>query len=120
MWDHVGLKVKNLGASKRFYAAALAPLGYTVQYEDAASVGIGPKGAPALWLSEGQAKSAAHLAFSAPDRGAVDAFHSAALPAGGKDNGVPGLRPQYHANYFGAFVTDPDGNNVEAVCHKAS
>jgi catechol 2,3-dioxygenase-like lactoylglutathione lyase family enzyme len=119
MLDHLGVKVKDLATSKRFYAAALAPLGFTVQYEDKATVGFGPKGAPALWLGNGEARGPVHIALLAKDRGAVKAFHAAALPAGGKDNGKPGLRPDYHANYYAAFVTDPDGNNVEAVCHKA-
>jgi catechol 2,3-dioxygenase-like lactoylglutathione lyase family enzyme len=119
MFDHVGLKVKDLGSSKRFYAAALAPLGLSVQYEDKAAVGLGPKGAPALWLMVQSEKGGpAHIALAAKDRAAVKAFHAAAIEAGGKDNGKPGLRTEYHPNYYGAFVTDPDGNNVEAVCHK--
>ena len=119
MFDHIQIKVKDLKSSKRFYTAALAPLGLAVQYEDKAVVGLGPKGAPALWLSEGESRSSVHVAFAAKDRAAVKAFHDAALPAGGKDNGKPGLRPNYHANYYAAFVKDPDGNNIEAVCHKA-
>lgn len=119
MLDHVGVKVKDLASSKRFYTAALAPLGFTVQYEDKAAVGFGPKGAPAFWLGQGEPRGSVHIAFAAKDRAAVNAFHVAAVPAGGKDNGGPGLRPEYHANYYAAFVTDPDGNNVEAVCHKA-
>jgi catechol 2,3-dioxygenase-like lactoylglutathione lyase family enzyme len=119
MLDHVGVKVKDLGSSKRFYTAALAPLGFTVQYEDKAALGFGPKDAPAFWLMHGDPRGSAHVAFAAKDRASVNAFHAGALSAGGKDNGAPGLRPEYHANYYGAFVTDPDGNNVEAVCHKA-
>jgi len=119
MLDHMGVKVKDLASSKRFYTAALAPLGFAAQYEDKSVAGFGPKGAPALWLHQGESRGATHIALAAKDRAAVDAFHSAALPAGGKDNGAPGLRPHYHANYYGAFVIDPDGNNVEAVCHKA-
>lgn len=118
MFDHISLKVKNLSRSKRFYTGALAPLGHGVEYEDGSSVGLGPKGAPRLWLSVGEAKGPVHVAFAASNRAAVDAFHKAALAAGGKDNGAPGLRPQYHKHYYGAFVLDPDGNNMEAVCHK--
>jgi catechol 2,3-dioxygenase-like lactoylglutathione lyase family enzyme len=119
MFDHVQLRVKDLNSSKRFYAAALAPLGFTVQYESGGYVGLGPKGAPALWLGEGESRGSVHIALAAADRDAVKAFYAAAIPAGGKDNGAPGLRPDYHANYYAAFVKDPDGNNVEAVCHKA-
>ena len=118
MFDHLGVKVKDLAASKRFYAAALAPLGYTVQYEDKSAIGFGTKGAPALWLGQGEARGAVHIALQAKDHAAVNAFHKAAVPAGGKDNGKPGLRAEYHPNYYAAFVTDPDGNNLEAVCHK--
>jgi len=118
MFDHIQVKVKDLKSSNRFYAAALAPLGFTVQYENQAVAGFGPKGAAALWLSEGQSRGVVHIAFAAKDRDAVKAFYAAAIPAGGKDNGKPGLRPDYGANYYAAFVKDPDGNNVEAVCHK--
>jgi len=118
MFDHIQVKVKDLKSSKRFYTAALAPLGFTVQYEGGGAVGFGPKGAPALWLGEGEPRGAVHIAFAAKDRAAVKAFYAAAIPVGGKDNGAPGLRPDYHANYYAAFVKDPDGNNVEAVCHK--
>ena len=118
MFDHIQVKVKDLKSSKRFYTAALAPLGFTVQYEGGGAVGFGPKGAPALWLGEGEPRGSVHIAFAAKDRAAVKAFHAAAVPAGGKDNGAPGLRSDYHANYYAAFVKDPDGNNVEAVCHK--
>ena len=118
MFDHVMLKVKDLSSSKRFYTAALAPLGFSVQYEGDGVVGLGPKDAPALWLSGGESGGPVHVAFQAKDRAAVKAFYAAALPAGGKDNGKPGLRPEYSANYYGGFVKDPDGNNIEAVCHK--
>src|SRR5713101_3688692 len=77
-----------------------------------------PKDATALWLAEGESRVPVHIAFAAKDRAAVRAFYAAALPAGGKDNGEPGLRPKYHANYYGGFVKDPDGNNIEAVCHQ--
>ena len=91
MFDHIQLKVKDLKASKRFYTAALAPLGFTVQYEGDGLIGFGPKDAPALWLGEGESRGAVHLAFAAKDRAAVRAFYAAALPTGGKDNGQPGL-----------------------------
>jgi catechol 2,3-dioxygenase-like lactoylglutathione lyase family enzyme len=118
MFDHVSMKVRDLSRSKKFYSGALAPLGYGVEYEDASTIGLGPKGAPALWLGVGEAKSPVHIALTASNRAAVDAFYKAALAAGGRDNGASGLRPQYHQHYYGAFVLDPDGNNVEAVCHK--
>ena len=118
MFDHILLKVKDLKASKRFYTAALAPLGFAAEYEGDGMVGFGPKGAPALWLAEGAPNGPVHVAFVAKERDAVKAFYAAALPAGGKDNGKPGLRPEYSANYYGGFVKDPDGNNIEAVCHQ--
>lgn len=120
MLDHIQITVKNVAASKRFYASALAPLGLTVQYDQDPVVGIGSQEAriPALWLNQGDAQGTAHVALAAPNRAAVDAFHRAALSAGGRDNGAPGLRPDYHATYYAAFVIDPDGNNLEAVCHR--
>jgi catechol 2,3-dioxygenase-like lactoylglutathione lyase family enzyme len=120
MLDHIQITVQNVARSREFYAAALEPLGYTVQYDKAPVVGIGAKSAkiPALWLSEGEAKGATHVALIAPSRKAVDAFHRAAVSAGGRDNGPAGLRPDYHAAYYAAFVIDPDGNNLEAVCHQ--
>ena len=118
MFDHVGVRVKDMVSSKLFYTAALAPLGLSVQYEDKAFTGFGPKGAPGLWLmGQSEKGGPAHVALAAKDRAAVNAFHAAAIGAGGKDNGKPGLRPEYSANYYGAFVIDPDGNNIEAVCH---
>ena len=118
MFDHVMVKVKDLNASKLFYTAALAPLGFSLQYDADGMLGFGPKDAPALWLAKGETNGPVHIAFSAKDRASVQAFYKAALPAGGKDNGKPGLRPEYSANYYGGFVKDPDGNNIEAVCHK--
>lgn len=120
MFDHIQLVVKDLKASKRFYATALAPLGLSVKYDKDAMVGIGGEGGaiPGLWLGEGEARGKTHIALSARNHSEVDAFHKAALSAGGRDNGAPGLRPDYHKHYYGAFVIDPDGNNVEAVCHK--
>jgi len=129
MLDHVGLEVSDLARSKAFYEAALAPLGISLLMEvgegDQSAIGfgseteIGPK--PYFWIgARGRPRvSGAHVAFAAADRATVDAFHTAALAAGGTDNGTPGPRPIYHPGYYGAFVLDPDGNNVEAVCHRA-
>lgn len=118
MYDHIGLKVRDLPASRRFYVAALAPLGHVLGSHDESYAGIGPQDAPALWLyAGGQPKAqGAHVAFRAPDHAAVEAFHRAGLQAGGKDNGGAGPRPDYSATYYAAFLIDPDGNNVEAVC----
>ena len=118
MYDHIGFKARDLDASVRFYRAALAPLGHVLDSHDASSAGIGPQGAPALWLYAGAEQNAAgvHIAFRAGDRKAVDAFHAAGLAAGGHDNGAPGLRADYSPTYYAAFLIDPDGNNVEAVC----
>jgi catechol 2,3-dioxygenase-like lactoylglutathione lyase family enzyme len=118
MYDHVGLKVKDLDASVRFYEAALAPLGHVLGPRDAEGAGLGPKDAPALWLglAKGAGGLGVHLAFTAPDHAAVDRFHAAGLKAGGRDNGAPGPRPDYGPRYYAAFLFDPDGNNVEAVC----
>jgi catechol 2,3-dioxygenase-like lactoylglutathione lyase family enzyme len=120
MLDHLGLAVSDLGRSQRFYARALAPLGYSVQAEYAGqAVGFGDSERPTFWLGAGKApETGTHVAFLAPDRATVRRFHAAALEAGGRDNGAPGLRPHYHAHYFGAFVLDPDGHNIEAVCHR--
>lgn len=119
MFDHIGFGVSDYAASKAFFLDALAPLGVTVVMEGPYGVGIGPPGKPALWLHQTADKPAPlHLAFAAASRDQVDAFYRAALDAGGKDNGAPGLRPQYHPNYYGAFVIGPDGHNVEAVCHR--
>ena len=118
MIDHTGLTVSNVAKSKAFYGAALAPLGYTVlmEWEQYAGFGVAPK--PDFWIGEGQPNvPPIHVAFRAESRAQVDAFYKAAVAAGGKDNGTPGLRPHYHANYYGAFVLDPDGHNIEAVCH---
>jgi catechol 2,3-dioxygenase-like lactoylglutathione lyase family enzyme len=114
--DHVTLRVADVEASRRFYERALAPLGVET-LEFGTSVGFGPRGAVDFFVAPGEPGPPVHVAFAAPDRETVDAFHEAALAAGGRDNGPPGLRPQYHAHYYGAFVLDPDGNNVEAVCH---
>lgn len=114
MFDHVGMCVRDARASARFFTAALAPLGLV---PDASGTGFGPPGVPALWLYEaGGGDGAVHVAFVAPDRAAVDRFHAAGVQAGGRDNGTPGLRPDYGPTYYAAFLLDPDGNNVEAVC----
>jgi len=120
MYDHIGLKVNDIDASLRFYEAALKPLGHETSSRDESSAGLGPKGAPALWLTveKGSAGRGAHVAFRAPDRAAVDRFHKEGLKAGGRDNGPPGLRKDYSPTYYAAFLFDPDGNNVEAVCTK--
>ena len=122
MIDHVSVKTSDRQASRRFYERSLAPLGYEVlrEYHDGQVVGMGVRGKPDFWFSAGESSGPIHLAFSASDRATVDAFHAAALAAGGKDNGAPGLRPEYHAGYYGAFALDPDGNNVEVVFHDPS
>ena len=118
MYDHIGLKVANLDASVRFYTAALAPLGYVLSSRDDSGAGFGPKGEPALWLysHKGPGGAGAHIAFRAFDHAAVKNFHSAGLKAGGRDHGAAGPRADYSLTYFAAFLIDPDGNNVEAVC----
>lgn len=116
MFDHVGIHVAELGASVRFYRAALESLGLVLCSQGEDDAGFGPPDQPGLWLYAGKAGSGSHLAFKASDSRAVDAFHAAGLRTGGRDNGKPGLRPDYAPNYYGAFLIDPDGNNVEAVC----
>ena len=113
--DHIGINVRDLDKSKAFYTGALAPLGIKVMMDFGEAVGMG-EDAPFLWISRGN-PGHVHVAFSAPDRAAVDAFHAAAMAAGGKDNGKPGLRTEYTPTYYAAFVLDPDGHNIEAVCH---
>ena len=119
MFDHVSLKVKDYKKSKRFYEMALKPLGWKLQGEyDATSAGFGPGDATVLYISEGKPVSGAvHVAFASPSRAAVKKFHVAALEAGGRDNGAPGIRENYSPTYYAAFAYDPDGNNLEAVCH---
>jgi len=121
--DHVGVGVSDYARSRAFYDAALAPLGIRIMMEHNTGAGTrhagyGRDGRPQLWIASGQvSRGHVHVALRAPDRAAVDAFHAAAIAAGGQDHGAPGLRPAYHADYYGAFVFDPDGHNVEAVTH---
>ena len=120
MIDHTEVAVRDVGRSKAFYRAALAPLGYVaiVEGEQYADFGVPPKAD--FWIGEGTPNvPPVNVAFRAENRRQVDAFYRAAIAAGGRDNGPPGLRPHYHANYYGAFVLDPDGHNIEAVCHSA-
>jgi catechol 2,3-dioxygenase-like lactoylglutathione lyase family enzyme len=119
MIDHVTANVGDLERAKRFYEQALGPLGYSVQmeFESAAGFGTG-EGIPDFWIGSSPERGAAHVAFTASDRATVDAFYEAAMAAGGKDNGAPGLRPHYHESYYASYVHDDDGNNVEAVCHR--
>ena len=126
MLDHVGLTVSDLQQAKAFYAAELAALANSLIMEVSAEqtgtgayAGFGAEGKPFFWIGDGRAAGAAvHVAFAAGSRAEVEAFHRAALEAGGRDNGPPGLRLHCHPDYYGAFVLDPDGNNVEAVCHR--
>lgn len=126
MIDHTGLVVSDFERSQAFYQQALAPIGYELLLQIPASVtghtdvaGFGEPPKPDFWISRGTPnRPPIHIAFRVSTRAAVDAFHRAALAAGGVDNGAPGLRPHYHPHYYGAFVHDPDGHNIEAVCHE--
>jgi catechol 2,3-dioxygenase-like lactoylglutathione lyase family enzyme len=131
--DHISLRVADYHRSKQFYQAILAPLGYTLAMEGSSGAGFSKGRIPAFWIKQGDSIARTgsseptpqagcggpqlHIAFAGENRAMVDAFHRAALAAGARDNGPPGLRPEYHANYYGAFVLDLDGYNVEAVCH---
>lgn len=126
MIDHIGFAISDYEKSKAFYTQALAPLGYALIMEvategnpsGAPAAGFGEGGKPDFWIGgEGKLEKPVHVAIVAKDRASVDAFHRAALAAGGKDNGKPGLRPHYHPSYYAAFALDPDGHNIEAVCH---
>jgi catechol 2,3-dioxygenase-like lactoylglutathione lyase family enzyme len=126
MFDHVSVVVRDYAKSKAFYLQALAPTGHSRLTElRAASTGQESAGfchadGSDFWITQGDAiHPPIHIAFRVSSRAAVDAFYKAAIAAGGRDNGAPGLRPHYHANYYGAFVLDPDGHNIEAVCHEA-
>lgn len=124
MIDHTGIPVSDWKKSTAFYDAAFAPMGITMLYvvppEHTGGVKVGGYGRqkPDFWLNEGEPGPGRHYAFTAGSRAEVDAFYAAAIQAGGRDNGTPGPRPHYHEHYYGAFVFDPDGNNVEAVCHR--
>ncbi len=121
MFDHLSLGVSDLERSRAFYDAALKPLGYGRVMDFAEATGYGLSDHPGFWIGAAGAEAVAspgfHAAFAAPGQAVVDAFHAAATAAGGRDNGKPGLRPEYHPNYYAAFVTDPDGHRLEAVCH---
>jgi catechol 2,3-dioxygenase-like lactoylglutathione lyase family enzyme len=115
--DHITLPVRDFQASQRFYRQALAPFGVE-EVELEGGVGWGPPDRVDFFIRQGEPTAPLHVAFAAPDRATVDAFHAAALDAGGLDNGAPGLRPRYHPNYYGGYVIDLDGHNVEAVHHQ--
>jgi catechol 2,3-dioxygenase-like lactoylglutathione lyase family enzyme len=118
MIDHIGVDVSDYQRGQQFYAAALAPLGYTLVMEHGTASGFGVEGKPDFWISAGDVtRPAIHVAFRCDTRAQVDQFHAAALKAGGKDNGGPGIRAEYAPNYYAAFVFDPDGHNIEAVCY---
>lgn len=119
MIDHLGISVSDLARSKTFFEQALAPLGYSVLMTFPEAIGFGANGKPDFWIAPGGGGAKVHVAFVTKSRAVVKAFYDAAIAAGGKDNGAPGVRAHYHPDYFGAFVLDPDGNNVEAVCHEA-
>lgn len=126
MIDHVSVVVSDYARSKAFYLQALAPTGHSQLVElpagpdgQARSAGFCHADGSDFWVSQGDVSRPIHIAFRVSSRAAVDAFHAAAIAAGGRDNGAPGLRPQYHPSYYGAYVLDPDGHNVEAVCHEA-
>ena len=116
MLDHVGVNVADYERSRKFYKGALAPLGFSLLMEPVP----GSEGKPWFWITDQREPTTenVHVAFAARDRATVDAFHAAALEAGGTDNGAPGIRTIYHPDYYGAYVLDPDGNNVEVVCHR--
>jgi len=118
MYDHIGIAVRDIDASVRFYGAALRSLGYVLCSRDDSGASFGPKDEPGLWLypTKGTKGLGAHIAFRATERAMVDRFHAGGLEAGGRDNGRPGVRADYSPTYYAAFLVDPDGNNVEAVC----
>lgn len=120
LFDHIGFNVTDFAASREFFTRALAPLGIGIRMEGEAWAVVGRQGEGFLWFgSLGDTPGPIHIAFAAKTREEVRRFYEAALGAGGKDNGAPGLRPQYHPNYYAAFVIGPDGHNIEAVCHSA-
>jgi catechol 2,3-dioxygenase-like lactoylglutathione lyase family enzyme len=121
--DHIGISVADYERAKKFYMAACEPLGFTLreipkEYTGGVpTAGMGPEGRPFFWISASGKSTHLHIAFRAETRKQIDAFHAAALAAGGKDNGGPGVREMYHPHYYAAFVLDPDGHNIEVVCH---
>lgn len=118
MIDHVSATVNDIASARGFYEQALKPLGYSLAMEGEGFAGFTTgTGIPDFWVVVRPERGATHIAFTAPDRATVDAFYEAATAAGGKDNGAPGIRADYHENYYGAFVHDAYGNNIEAVCH---
>ena len=118
--DHLGIVISDYARSKDFYTQCLAPLGILLIVEDEGWAGFGSAGKPDFWFGpDGAAHKPMHIAFIAEDRASVDRFYQAGISAGGKGNGAPGLRTLYHPQYYGAFLIDPDGHNIEAVCHKA-
>lgn len=119
MFDHIGFGVSDMDVSREFFLKALAPLDVGLAMQGPGSIGLGRQGKPSLWLyAQARVSAPLHIAVAAASREQVDQFHAAALAAGGKDNGAPGLRPHYHPNYYAAFVIGPDGHNIEAVCHR--
>lgn len=118
MIDHIGIAVSDLDRSIAFYTKTLAPLGYVMIMKWESFAGFGVAGKPDFWIGQGEVKQPIHVAFRASGRAQVREFYAAAITAGGTDNGPPGTRPQYHEHYYGGFVHDPDGHNVEAVCHE--
>lgn len=118
MIDHVSLPVQDLVRSRRLYETMLASIGYSLVMEhEISGVGFGVRGKPTFWLRSGGGSSSVHVAFAVSTHSAVDAFYASAIHAGAACNGKPGVRSEYHPTYYGAFVLDPDGNNIEAVCH---
>ena len=120
MIDHVSLHVSNYEKSKEFFSQALAPVGYSVitDFPEWKAAGLGANGKPDFWIVQKEPVGNNHIALATDSHAIVDAFYKSALAAGAKDNGAPGIRKDYHPNYYGAFVLDPDGNNIEVVCHK--
>lgn len=120
MLDHIGFRVGDLDRSVTFYSAALAPLGYVLVSRDDDMAAFGPKGEPVLWLyrTDGSISTTLHIALTSNQRSGVDGFYAAGMKAGGSDNGPPGVRADYSPTYYAAFLLDPDGNNLEAVCTK--
>jgi catechol 2,3-dioxygenase-like lactoylglutathione lyase family enzyme len=122
MLDHIGINVSNYDRSRAFFEQALSPLAFSLLTEPIPHTGgFGADGKPSFWITDSRHPTTenVHIAFTAPDRATVDAFHAAALEVGGTDNGGPGIRELYHPTYYSAYVLDPDGNNIEVVCHRA-